>query len=171
MGETDQWEFTKEYPPGHVQALLLSWFRQSQSELARSVAVARRGCVLLPDPGASCFSKSKNQPLARGYGLKQRQAMLDRMVRYFLPPSPLFSSFPLSLNLDPKFLLVMDQETAPERSWPKASEESIWEFKQNRGLLGSPMFDAVSKSKPVNLEMMTWLRERKITFEGPYDTK
>ena len=63
------------------------------------------------------------------------------------------------------------QESKPERPWQKTSDESLWEFRNNRKLYGSPMFDAIRSEAPLDAIMMLWLRARKIDFEGPYDTK
>lgn len=102
---------------------------------------AARRGCLVLPDPSSCFSKSLQQPIQRAYGSKQRNLMFERMMN------------------------------KPERGWPKASDESLWEFKNSRSLYGSPMLDAVAQNRHLNAAMMAWLRKRPINFVGPYDTQ
>lgn len=59
-------------------------------------------------------------------------------------------------------------EEQPQKQW---SRQEFWEFKNNRGVLGSPMMDAIRQGTCVNKEMMDWLKSRSVTFVGPCDNQ
>eukprot|EP00897_Mesotaenium_endlicherianum_P003789 jgi/Mesen1/3438/ME000194S02585 len=133
-------EWSKFYDKDHIAGQLLNWFKQTMLDPGKALPAARRGCLLLPDP-SSCYSKSLQQPIQRGYGSKQRTDMWNKL------------------------------ELKPQKWWPKAGDRdnSFWEFK-NRGLYGSPMLDAIINSQALDPEMLSWLRTRHVAFVGPYDT-
>ncbi|KAJ7549235.1 hypothetical protein O6H91_07G046000 [Diphasiastrum complanatum] len=65
-----------------------------------------------------------------------------------------------------RFEMIAHMEERPQKQWPKAE---FWDFKSNRGLLGSPMLDAVRVSGKLDPEMLDWLRTRHTVYEGPWD--
>lgn len=62
--------------------------------------------------------------------------------------------------------MIRRMERQPQKQWPKGE---FWEFKSNRGLFGSPMFDAVMNNSPLDKELMQWLKNRHVVFDGPWD--
>lgn len=62
--------------------------------------------------------------------------------------------------------MIRRMERQPQKQWPKGE---FWEFKNNRGLFGSPMFDAVINGSPLDKELVQWLRNRPVVFDGPWD--
>jgi len=62
--------------------------------------------------------------------------------------------------------MIRRMERQPQKQWPKGE---FWEFKSNRGLFGSPMFDAVMNNSPLDKELVHWLRNRPVVFDGPWD--
>ncbi|XP_057838042.2 histone-lysine N-methyltransferase ATXR3 [Cryptomeria japonica] len=61
--------------------------------------------------------------------------------------------------------LIRRMEREPQKPWPRGE---FWEFKINRGLFGSPMFDAVMNNSSLDKEMVQWLKNRSSPFEGSY---
>ncbi|KAJ8763758.1 hypothetical protein K2173_003540 [Erythroxylum novogranatense] len=54
-------------------------------------------------------------------------------------------------------LMLERMEKFPQRPWPK---DQIWSFKSCPKVFGSPMFDSILNSSPIDKEMLYWLKHR-----------
>eukprot|EP00850_Spirogloea_muscicola_P021334 SM000245S08173 [mRNA] locus=s245:40279:51919:+ [translate_table: standard] len=71
-------EWSKTYDRDHILGQLVYWFKQTVADPGHSLAAARRGCLVLPDP-SSCYSRNQQQAVMRAYGPQQRKEMFDKM--------------------------------------------------------------------------------------------
>ncbi|XP_072970042.1 histone-lysine N-methyltransferase ATXR3 [Typha angustifolia] len=62
--------------------------------------------------------------------------------------------------------MLLRMEKQPQRPWP---EDRIWAFKSSPKFFGSPMLDAVLNKRPLDKEMMHWLKSRPNVFQGSWD--
>ena len=79
MAMQDEWEWVKEYDGDYVYGQLIFWFKHTLPAPGKTLRGLRRGCLVLPDPSC-CYSRNPVQPLSRGYGQQQRDALVNRMV-------------------------------------------------------------------------------------------
>ncbi|CAM6122763.1 unnamed protein product [Calypogeia fissa] len=129
----------KTYSKEYVWGQLMGWYKQSVADPGASLAKAARGCLTLPDV-SSCYAKSMQHDFRQGYGQKHRQKMISHM------------------------------EEKPQQKWPTSKSWSqFWSFKNERGLFGSPMLDSVLQDKPLDDQMLQWLKSREDVFVGPWD--
>jgi hypothetical protein len=129
----------KTYSKEYVWGQLIGWYKQSVADPGASLAKAGRGCLTLPDV-SSCYAKSMQHDFRQGYGPKHREKMICQM------------------------------EEKPQQKWPTSKFWSqFWSFKNERGLFGSPMLDSVLQDKPLDDQMVGWLKTREDVFVGPWD--
>ncbi|KAL3697909.1 hypothetical protein R1sor_011985 [Riccia sorocarpa] len=136
---TEDTQWRKVYGKDYVWGQLINWFKQNVVDPGSSLAKSAHGCLVLPDI-SSCYSRNPQHDLQRGYGPKARDKMIQHM------------------------------ENKPQQKWPKLKVWSqFWCFKNERGLFGSPMLDAVVDGRPLREDMMRWLKLREINYVGRWD--
>ncbi|KAL2644717.1 hypothetical protein R1flu_012304 [Riccia fluitans] len=139
MTEDTQWK--KVYGKDYAWGQLINWYKQNVADPGSSLSKSARGCLVLPDV-SSCYSKTPQHDLHRGYGPKVREKMIFHM------------------------------EHKPQQKWPKSKVWSqFWSFNNERGLFGSPMLDAVIERRPLREDVIRWLKLREINFVGRWDER